>query len=47
VRGYTEIVRLLVDKGADVNHGPDGPPLHDAAAGGKAEVIMLVEHGAK
>jgi hypothetical protein len=52
--GYTEIVRLLLDSGEDPNrYNPVGlhahsTPLHQAAAGGHAEVFrLLVERGAR
>lgn len=49
-RGYTEIVRLLLDAGGDVaaREGcSDTTPLHWAAEGGHAEVArLLLEHGA-
>jgi hypothetical protein len=52
--GHTAIVRLLLDAGEDPNrYNPVGAhahstPLHQAAAGGHAEVVrLLVEHGAR
>ncbi len=48
-KGHVEIVRLLLEHGADPNardiHG--GTPLHDAALWGHTEVVkLLLEHGA-
>ena len=46
--GYLEIVKTLIDHGADVNvHGLDGDtPLHDAAANGHEEItIVLIQSG--
>ena len=52
--GRTEIVRLLLDAGEDVNrYNPVGfhghsTPLHQAVAGGHEETVrLLVEHGAR
>lgn len=47
--GRTEVVRLLLDKGADVNMGNEGSetPLHYAARHGHTTVMnILLEHGA-
>ena len=51
-RGYIDIVRLLLDAGADVNakegNYSKSTPLHWAATGGHLAVTqLLVEHGAK
>lgn len=51
-RGYLNIVKLLLDAGADVNaqegNYSKSTPLHWAATGGHLEVVkLLVEHGAK
>jgi hypothetical protein len=52
--GHSEIVRLLVDAGEDINrYNPEGmhshsTPLHQAALAGHAEVVrLLVERGAR
>ncbi len=52
--GTIEIVRILLDAGADVNAQPKkigtnyhGTPLHNAASGGRADIAkLLLEHGA-
>jgi ankyrin repeat protein len=47
--GRTEVVKLLLDKGADVNMGNEGSEtaLHYAARHGHTEVMkILLEHGA-
>ncbi|MHC4477687.1 MAG: ankyrin repeat domain-containing protein [Planctomycetota bacterium] len=47
--GRTEVVKLLLDKGADVNMGNEGSetPLHYAARHGYTTVMnILLEHGA-
>ena len=47
---YTEIVKLLIEKGANVNHVEkyNETPLHHAVRGGyEAIVRLLLEHGAK
>jgi len=51
-RGYLDIVKLLLDAGADVNaeegNYSASTPLHWAASGGHLEVVkFLVENGAK
>jgi len=46
---YTDIARVLVNSGADVNvkQQAGATPLHSAAQNGNADIlIMLLEHGA-
>jgi ankyrin repeat protein len=46
IKGYLEIAKLLIDKGADVNK-PGWTPLHYAASKGNIEMIrMLLEENA-
>ena len=45
-RGYTEVVELLLDKGA-LASGASRPPLYDASSNGLLDIVrMLLEHGA-
>jgi len=48
--GYTPVLKLLIEKGVDVNvkHGAGGrSPLHDAALNGRLDIVkLLVENGA-
>jgi len=47
--GHMEIVKLLVDRGADVNMKGEAwyGPLHAASAGGYVEIVeLLLDHGA-
>jgi len=50
--GHLEIVRFLLERGADVNHGGGKDvggltPLHDAASAGNFEVVhVLLDHNA-
>jgi ankyrin repeat protein len=47
-RGYTEIVDILLEKGADVNAagGENGSRLQAAATGGHTEIVGILEKGA-
>ncbi|KAL8450403.1 hypothetical protein Emag_003249 [Eimeria magna] len=48
-RGFVDIVRLLIDRGADVNHTDDSgeTPLHVAIAADQNEIVaMLIDAGA-
>ncbi|KAL8435983.1 hypothetical protein ACSSS7_002028 [Eimeria intestinalis] len=48
-RGFVDIVRLLIDRGADVNHTDDSgeTPLHVAIAADQDEIVaLLIEAGA-
>lgn len=48
-KGYTDVVMLLIDRGADVNaeNGWGETPLHEASYDGHTDAMKLLEaHGA-